>query len=56
MFSVDGRYLYCCGDRNIKVLKNVTGLRAKIDYFAEQLNTCSKTMERRITDQLNEAK
>lgn len=56
MFGMDGRYLYCCGDRNIKAFKNITGLRARIDSLNEQLKTCSKAMERRITDQLNEVR
>lgn len=55
-FSVDGRFLFCCGDRQVKVFHNVTGYKAKVSDFTKQLETCNKNMERRITEQLDEAR
>ena len=55
-FSVDGRFLFCCGDRQVKVFHNITGYKAKISDFTNQLKTCDKNSERRLNDQLQEAR
>ena len=58
MFSMDdsGKYLFCCGDRQVKVFNNITGYRSKIDFLTKELQTCNKNMERRITEQLELAR
>ncbi|XP_067936405.1 transducin beta-like protein 2 isoform X2 [Watersipora subatra] len=56
-FSVDecGKYLFCCGDRQVKVFNNVTGYRSKIDYLNKELRNCNQTAERRLNEQLQDA-
>ena len=56
MFSGDSRYIICCGDRHLKIFHNVIGYRAKITDFKRLLVSCNKNMEKRLTDQLEEAR
>jgi len=56
MFSMNGKYLICCGDRQVKVFNNPTGYKSQISDYTAQLKTCNKNAERRLTEQLEEAK